>query len=455
MNINDYKKVTDRLTPDERLRKEVFDMSKRENKIKLNTNEYTENVSGVEVRRGSSITRYISIAAACAILVGGIGTTGVLLHRNSRNAQQLAEVSEEKTTAEVETEIAEEPAQTEADAEYDYDVIARELTDSYLDELIVLVYGDVEYDTNSAISFNIVDSSDEEWTNDYGYEKTFYKVTDQRFHSCQDIYEYYKKSLASRIFDDTTDQYYDMPESFKNAFALDGCGMVNWLGGDVSKFEVGSNVDLRPSGNRDDDAVDEEAFALHIANYIDYNGELYISKFSIERDKIKYSTEPMVISAEEDKCVISRYVMENYYYGDNAKYGAEKLFTLVRENGEWKIERVETGAQPEYLTYIAVQCYVMEDHEYDDINLGEEYDKSTARRPVLTSLEISDYDFENKTARIHAVLHDMADVDAAEIEADIDYNTVTLSNVNLKRLKDFDETLKRPSVIWKETHPDE
>ena len=44
MNINDYKKVTDRLTPDERLRKEVLDMSKRENKIKLNTNEYTENI---------------------------------------------------------------------------------------------------------------------------------------------------------------------------------------------------------------------------------------------------------------------------------------------------------------------------------------------------------------------------------------------------------------------------
>lgn len=450
MNINDYKKVTDRLTPDERLRKEVLDMSKRENKIKLNTNEYTENVSGVEVRSGRGIMKYVSVAAACALIVGGIGTTGVLLHKNSRNAQQFNEVSGEEMTSVAVTETSEET--TEPSAEYDFDAIAKELTDSYLDELNVLVYGDVEYDTNSAISFNIVDSSDEEWTNDYGYEKTFYKVTDQRFHSCQDIYEYYKKSLASRIFDDTTDQYYDMPESFKNAFALDGCGMVNWLGGDVSKFEVGSNVDLRPSGNRDDDAVDEEAFALHIANYIDYNGELYSRG---ERGKREYSTEPMVISAEEDKCVVTRYFMPDYVYADNYKYGVEMVFTLVSENGEWKIESAEAGTQPEYLTFAAVQCYVEKDHEYDDIDLGEGDEKYATRRPVLTSLEISDYDFENKTARIHAVLHDMADVDAAEIEADIDYNTVTLSNVNLKRLKDFDETLKRPSVIWKETHPDE
>jgi hypothetical protein len=448
MNINDYKKVTDRLTPDERLRKEVLDMSKRENKIKLNTNEYIEDVTGVEVRSGRGIMKYVSIAAACALIVGGIVTTGVLLHKNNKNAQQLAEISEEETTAEAVTEIAEET--TEAPVEYDFDAIARELTDSYLDELNVLVYGDVEYDTNSAISFNIVDSSSEEWTNDYGYEKTFYKVTDQRFHSCQDVYEYYKKSLASRIFDDTTDQYYDIPESFDGADSIYGGGMINWLGGDVSKFAVGSNVDLRPSGNRDE--ADEEAFALHIANFIDYNGELYSRG---ERGKREYSTEPMVISTEEDKCVVTRYFMPDYVYADNYKYGAEMVFTLVSENGEWKIESTEEGTQPEYLTFAAVQCYVEKDHEYDDIDLGEGDEKYATRRPVLTSLEISDYDFENKTARIHAILHDMAGVDAAEIEADIDYNTVTLSNVNLKRLKDYDETLKRPSVIWKETHPDE
>lgn len=452
MNINDYKKVTDRLTPDERLRKEVLDMSKRENKIKLNTNEYTENVSGVEVRSGRGIMKYVSVAAACTLIVGSIGTTGVLLHKNNKNAQQLAEVSEEETTAEAVTEIAEESTQQAANTDYDYEAIAKELTDSYLDRLNVLQYGDVEFDTDSAISFNIVDSSDEEWTNNYGYEKSFYKVTDQRFHSCQDIYEYYKEAVASRILNEHSDDYVVMPESFKDAIALDGCGMVNWLGGDVSKFEVGSNVDLRPSGNRDDDAVDEEAFALHIANFIDYNGELYSRG---ERGKREYSTEPMVISAEEDKCVVTRYFMPDYVYADNYKYGVEKVFTLVSENGEWKIESIETGTQPEYLTFAAVQCYVEKDHEYDDIDLGEGDEKYATRRPVLTSLEISAYDFENKTARIHAVLHDMADVDAAEIEADIDYNTVTLSNVNLKRLKDFDETLKRPSVIWKETHPDE
>ena len=44
MNINDYKKVTDRLEPDERCRKEVLGMNKGENKIKQNINEFDEKV---------------------------------------------------------------------------------------------------------------------------------------------------------------------------------------------------------------------------------------------------------------------------------------------------------------------------------------------------------------------------------------------------------------------------
>ena len=187
MNINDYKKVTDRLEPDERCRNEVLEMSKRENKIKMNTNEYTETVSGVEVRRGHSATKYVSIAAACALIVGGTGTTGALLHKSDKNAQQFTEVIEEETSAEAVTEIAEEPTENTADIDYDYEAIADELTQHYIDSLNVLQYGDVSYDSNDSITFYTYDSTDEEWSNRCGGERTFYKVTDERFNSCQDI----------------------------------------------------------------------------------------------------------------------------------------------------------------------------------------------------------------------------------------------------------------------------
>ena len=145
MNMNDYKKVTDRLEPDERCRKEVLDMSKRENKIKQNTTEFEEKVSGVEVRRGNGALRFVGIAAAFALIAGGIGTTGVLLHKNSRNVSQLTEAGEEETvTEELTEEVTEEATESEAGEDYDYEAIAREITDGYLERTNILVYGDVE-----------------------------------------------------------------------------------------------------------------------------------------------------------------------------------------------------------------------------------------------------------------------------------------------------------------------
>ena len=47
MNMNDYRKVTDRLEADERCRKEVLDMSRRENRIKLDTKDYRYKPGGI------------------------------------------------------------------------------------------------------------------------------------------------------------------------------------------------------------------------------------------------------------------------------------------------------------------------------------------------------------------------------------------------------------------------
>ena len=65
-----------------------------------------------------------------------------------------------------------------------------------------------------------------------------------------------------------------------------------------------------------------------------------------------------------------------------------------------------------------------------------------------------EYDEENKTSRVHAVLHDVNGVDAIDVTADIDLNSVKVTSADITRLNEYDGTLKRPSVIWAEEHPD-
>ena len=57
---------------------------------RIDNDGYTEVVSGTErISRRNNIIRVVSAAAACAVLAAGIGTTGVLLHKNHRS--QLAD----------------------------------------------------------------------------------------------------------------------------------------------------------------------------------------------------------------------------------------------------------------------------------------------------------------------------------------------------------------------------
>ena len=457
MNINDYKKVTDRLEPDERCRNEVLEMSKRENKIKMNTNEYTETVSGVEVRRGHSATKYVSIAAACALIVGGIGTTGALLHKSDKNAQQFTEVIEEETSAEAVTEIAEEPTENTADIDYDYEAIADELTQHYIDSLNVLQYGDVSYDSNDSITFYTYDSTDEEWSNRCGGERTFYKVTDERFNSCQDIYEYYKASIASVIdrkhFGETYESF-TMPDNYKDAQGVeDSVTLRSWLGDDVSKFEVGSRVDLAYDPE-DESTVDHAAHSIHTATYVEYNGQLYVRqmpKFSTTGDN-SFSTEPAVTHEEADSFTVSRFVKAPYLGYANVNYGEEKIFTFVLENNEWKIKSIEIGDRPEYTSAVAIQHYIEQKSEYNDINIGVDTDKVTGLGigHIMNNLEVTEYDPEMHVCKVHAVLHNMNGEDAIDMTAEVSVNhngNPVVMSADITRIKDYDSSYERPNVI--------
>ena len=455
MNMNDYKRVTDRLAPDERCRKEVLDMSKRENKIKMNKNEYTENVSGVEVRSGHGIMKYVSIAAACALIVGGIGTTGVLLHKGSKNAQQFTEVVEEETTAEAVTEMTEEP--TELPVEYDYAAIANELTQHYIDSLNVMQYGDVSYDSNESITFYTYDSTREEWSNNYGGERTFYKVTDERFKSCQDIYEYYKAPIASSIdrkhFGETYESF-TMPDNYKEAQGVeDSVTLLSWLGEDVSKFEVGSRVDLAYDPE-DESTVDYAAHSIHTATYVEYNGQLYVRqmpKFSTTGDN-SFSTEPAVTHEEADSFTVSRFVRTPYLGYANTNYGEEKIFTFVLENDEWKIKSIKTGDRPEYTSAVAIQNYIEKRAEYNDINIGYDSEGKAGRGigHIMDKLEVTEYDSSIHVCKVHAVLHNMNGEDALDMTAEISVNhngNPVVMSADITRIKDYDSSYERPNAV--------
>lgn len=414
MNINDYKKVTDRIEPNEKCRDEVLGMNKREKNIE-------QTITGVEVRSGRSISKYLGIAAACVLIAGSAGTTGVLLHNSSKKAVQQTEVEEQATT-EVNTveEVTEEATKAlyEGTVECDYQAIATELTDRYLDADNVLCNGDVSYDENDSIVFYTYDSTDEEWSNKYGGERKFCKVTDERFKSCQDIYEYYRSAFAS--FMNQGNQYaeeYTMPEKYTEASYIDGSTLTSWLGGDVSKFELGSRVDLRPySDNKCEEGnYDDVAFAINNGMYVEYNGKLYVSIRGTEYWRTvstsSYTTEPVLRDITDTSFTVSRYMKPSYTGYENVKYGEEKVFHVILDNGEWKITNIVFGCRPEYDSAIAIQSYLEEKNEYNDIDID--------CMDIMSYIEITDFDAENKKCKVHGVLHDVNGVDAIDMTADV------------------------------------
>ena len=85
--------------------KKIFSAEKPDTKIEMTKNyedEYTEIASGTDtVKRSSGMIRMISAVAACAVLVGGIGTTGVLLRKQDKHKPTSETDNVVETTTEV------------------------------------------------------------------------------------------------------------------------------------------------------------------------------------------------------------------------------------------------------------------------------------------------------------------------------------------------------------------
>lgn len=87
------RKAAEKITMPEDMKERIIKACENIDKTnieRIDNDGYTEVVSGTErISRKNNIIRVVSAIAACAVLVAGIGTTGVLLHKNHRS--QLAE----------------------------------------------------------------------------------------------------------------------------------------------------------------------------------------------------------------------------------------------------------------------------------------------------------------------------------------------------------------------------
>ncbi|MBQ6250571.1 hypothetical protein [Ruminococcus sp.] len=87
------RKAAEKITMPEDMKERIIKACENIDKTNIERTDndgYTEVVSGTErISRKNNIIRVVSAAAACAVLAAGIGTTGVLLHKNHRS--QLAD----------------------------------------------------------------------------------------------------------------------------------------------------------------------------------------------------------------------------------------------------------------------------------------------------------------------------------------------------------------------------
>ncbi len=321
----------------------------------------------------------------------------------------------------VSDEEFDEIEEIESEDNHDYTAIAQQLFDDYLEGERIVCYGDVSYDENDSITFYTYTSNDAEWSANYGGERTFYKVTDERFNNGQDIYEMMKTITTTN-----------------NALRFDNnTSLIGRLVSDVSMFEIGSDVDL----NDVDAERQVAAYGINLGVYIEYNGKLYVRPRPYE---IEYTTEVKVIETSENGFTASRY-MKMPHHNANIQYGEEVILEIVQENGEWKINYMESGIDVEYNASIAIQVYFEDDPDF--------YDLSIDPGDIIENMEVLEYDDETKRCRVHTIMIDVNGEEAVDFTGEIVLTKQTdeaIADAQVTRLNEYDGTLKRPSVLWAE-----
>ncbi len=329
-------------------------------------------------------------------------------------------------------------------AEYDYTAIATELTDKFFYMIDVLGAYNVSYDENDFITYNCysvsnpatfsekygVDLSGAEEKTDFLYTRKLYKVTDDRFKSCQDIYNALRELTSSSLLPEENYENADLP-IYGNEWVTTPIAI---LGTDVSMYESGSNIYdsyFSDFENRKFDMQDsdnwEAALSAFGSHYVEYNGNLYII------GDMGYSDMPDVHvnlqNVEENRFSVTRKHIISYE--DETERIESYNFDFVFENGEWKIDNVERVVSDEEAIGNAIASYVDTLIRSDTDKYGNIYENPDV---FDFGFEIVSYNGENNcTARV--ILTDYDYVDVIELTAEIDIKEQKVINAEIIELQ--------------------
>lgn len=414
----------------EKDKERLFAMSKRKYNITKDTDKNKENeVYGVEKYSRPKWYKAVSIAAAAVMIIGGIGGSIAFISRHSAvppvSHESDSETSEPSEVTESEiTEAAGNETETETEAvtltEDECIGIAKELTANYNESVkIIMNTADISLDLSDYISFYLYNSENQEWTDNYASTYYYYRVDDERFNSIDGIYNYYKQFVSSA----------NCPENYEQACFLNSCGITSYLGGDVSEYLSGVSVDLA--------SLSPEVYHYFFCKYIEYEGKLYALEPDVS-DLPKIMSDPVITDITSDSFTASVFMLPEYASGDE-KYGAENIFKIIREDGTWKIDQIETGYDVEFDASVTVRDYLGNKEEYNDLDIDN-----------VISLTVTEFDESADTCKASGVIKDINGTDAIEVTADVDLKRHEVINADITRLNEYDGTLKRASVLWKE-----
>lgn len=333
---------------------------------------------------------------------------------------------------------------TESEDEYEYLDIAGDLTDRFFYMIDVLGAYNVSYDENDFITYNCysvsnpatfsekygVDLSGAEEKTDFLYTRKLYKVTDDRFKSCQDIYNALRELTSSSLLPEENYENADLP-IYGNEWVTTPIAI---LGTDVSMYESGSNIYdsyFSDFENRKFDMQDsdnwEAALSAFGSHYVEYNGNLYII------GDMGYSDMPDVHvnlqNVEKNRFSVTRKHIISYE--DETKKIESYNFDFVFENGKWKIDNVERVVSDEEAIGIAIASYVDTLIRSDTGKYGNIYENPDV---FDFGFEIVSYNGENNcTARV--ILTDYDYVDIIELTAEIDIKEQKVINAEIIELQ--------------------
>ena len=334
----------------------IFAMSERKYNNQINEERHEEQVSGVEVYRRPHWYKAVGIAAAAVLAVTGIGGSFYFISRNgspnNKSANDEVEtVTETSTDAE---EVTTEEENTTEEATYSTDntdpdallASAYELTAGYADVYRMLQWYGLSVDESQSITFNPHLSYSESF-DEWEISETYYKVTDERFKSIDDIKNFARKYL--------TDSVLGLTESGESDFPRTGFGSSF-----TSYFDYG-NYSLCPTGERFElDQITDpsgEPVSFGFSDYIEYNGELYSKIPHQQPDEKFFGSEAEIVDSGDGWFTVQRLVTEHYCAFPTSDTGAPVWFRIVDDGGTWKIDSVDVGSPVEYDAYVMMQCY--------------------------------------------------------------------------------------------------